>query len=315
MNPAVAENIRTKYTTILDQVTLTVQHEECRTNNDQHQTVIGKQIESEMQLEKNVVEKIINLEDKFAMLVSKTQTSFERRPEILLPLLRYLKERGVDDKTSPDEAQCITYNRVFDILHTHWHYLKCRLLERLIHNFLSDTELPVEVQKYQDEMKAFKESTKMKDLADVVKAKQNIPGKEQVVLKVKEMWLDVTLELEFLVKLLFQEYDESLQNIVVRKGSMHVTWSVSKEIAVLITRSKFDIEVLIAIGVISLTVGTIVVLNYENSQDDMTFDSALLRAVKSGGPLSAISLLLEVGGNPNLFCLQEWSFFSCFHLT
>ena len=125
VNPAVAENIRTKYATILDQVTLTVQHEECRTNNDQYQTVIGKQIESEMQLEKNVVEKIINLEDKFAMLVSKTQTSFERRPEILLPLLRYLKERGVDDKTSPDEAQCTTYNRVFDILCTHWHYLKC----------------------------------------------------------------------------------------------------------------------------------------------------------------------------------------------
>ena len=125
VNLRVAENIRTKYATILDQVTLTVQHEGSRTNNDQHQTVIEKPIICEMQLEKDIVKEIINLEDKFAMLISRTQKSFEQKPEILLLLLRYLKERGVHVKTLPEEAQCITYSRVFDILHTHWNYLKC----------------------------------------------------------------------------------------------------------------------------------------------------------------------------------------------
>ena len=120
------------------------------------------------------------------------------------------------------------------------------------------------------------------------------------------MWLDVTLEhFEYLVKLLFPEYNEFLKVIAVNGGSLYVTWSVSEEIAILIKRSKIDSKLLKAIGVISLTVGNIVVFNNEDSQDDMTFDSALLKAVQSDGPLSGISLLLEVGGNPNLLTQSD----------
>ena len=307
VNPAVAENIRTKYATIIDLVPSTSQNTECSSINACQNHLITKeqqQIKREtVVLEKDIVDKITDLEDQFAMLVSKTKMSLEKRPEILSILIEYLKSRGIDEEaSSPDEAPCITCDKVFNILRRHWHYLKYRLLQRIIHNFLFDTDLPVQLQEYEDDMTAFKKSTKMKDLADFVKSKQSTTGEVPVALKVKEAWLDVTLEhFEFLVKLLFKEYDESLQDIVVQKSSMYVTWSVSEKIAnLIITRCGFDSNVLNAIGVISLSVGTNVVFSNEYSQDDMTFDSTLLRAVESGGPLSAISLLLEVGDNPNL---------------
>ena len=307
VNPAVAENIRTKYATIIDLVPSTSSNAEYSSVNACQNDLITKeqqQIKFEtVVLDKDIVDKITDVEDQFAMLVSNTKMSFKKRPEILSALMEYLKSRGIDEQASlPDEAPCITYDKVFDILRRHWHYLKYRLLQRIIHNFLFDTDLPVQLQQYHDDITAFKKSTKMKDLADFVKSKQSTAGEVPVALKVKEVWLDVTLEhFEFLVKLLFKEYDESLQNIVVQKGSMYVTWIISEKIAsLIITRCEFDSNVLKAVGVILLSVGTNVVFNNEYSQDDMTFDSALLRAVESGGPLSAISLLLEVGGNPNL---------------
>ena len=245
-------------------------------SNDEQYPTSNSKIEEEepLPIEKEIVEGITNLVDKFAMLVSRTQTSLERDPDNLLLLLRYLKESRVDVKTSPDEAQCIIYNRVFDILHTKWDFLKCGLLQRIIRNFLSDTELWVEVQKYRHEMIAFKESTKMKDLID--KIKQKIPSKVKVALKVKKMWLDVKLKhFEDLVKLVFEEYADSLYVISVNEGCMCVMWSVPEVIAFFMLTerlSRLENEMLKAIGVISLTVGNIVVFNNKDSQDDMTFD-------------------------------------------
>ena len=307
VNPRVADSIRTKYVTIIDHVPSTSSNTEygsvnaCKNNSI---TVVQKQIKRDtVVLDKDIVDKITDLEDQFAMLVSNTKISIKKRPENLSALVEYLKSRGIDEQVSlPDEAPYVTYERVFNILHTHWHYLKYRLLERIIKNFLSDTNLPDQFQRYQDDMTAFKKSTKMKDLADFIMSKQSTPCEVSVALKVEEAWLDVTLEhFELVVNLLFEEYDESLQDIVVQKSSMYVTWSVSEKIASLIvTRCGFESNVLKAIGVISIKVGTNVVFNNEYSQDYMTFDSALLRAVQSGGPFSAVSLLLEVGGNPNL---------------
>ena len=274
IHPFVAENIRSKCVIILDLVPSTSSNAEYSSVNACPSDLITKeqqQIKHEtVVLDKDIVDKITDLEDQFAMLVSKTKMSFEKRPEILSALIEYLKSRGIDEQTSsPDEAPCITYDKVFNILRRHWHYLKYRLLQRIIHNFLFGTDLPVQLQKYQDDMTAFKKSTKMKDLADFVKSKQSTAGEVPIALKVKEAWLDVTLEhFEFLVKLLFKEYDESLQDIFVQKGSMYVTWSVSEKIAsLIITRCGFNINVLKAIGVISLTVGTNVVFNNECIQE------------------------------------------------
>ena len=253
-------------------------------------------MESGVKLERNIVQEIIDFLERFAALVSETQAFLEEKPKILLPFYRYLKI--LIGEALPDESG-ITYDKLFNMLDNHWHYLKYQLLQRIIKRFLSDTELPYEVQKYQDDIVAFKKSTKMRDLVDNVRSKKSISGNVQVALTVEEVWLEVTLEhFEFLVKLLFQEYDKSLQIVVVQGGSLYIAWSLSK--AFLLTKSKFDYKVLRAIGVISLIVGTIVVFNNEDSQDDMTIDSGLLGAIQSGGPLSAISLLLEVGGNPNL---------------
>ena len=303
VNPAVAENIRTKYATILDSVLSTTQHEKT-SGLIGDQTTANDQPPVKFMIEEDMVEKITAFERRFAKLVADTLEYFQERPKKRLTFYQYLSIR---QKNSPmplpdlPDAQ-ITYNMLFNILDNQWHYLKCKPLKAIVEDFLSDTDLPNRVQEYQDDLASFKGSTKMKDLIDNIKP--NIPSKVNVVLKVKEMWLDVTLEhFEFLVKLLFEEYADSLYVISVKKGCMCVVWGVPEVIAFFVLRvrlSKLDNEMLKAIGVISLTVGSIVVFNNEDSQDNMTFDSALLKAIQSDGPLSAISLLLEVGGNPNL---------------
>ena len=302
VNPAVAECIRTKYAAILDQTSFTLQHEQYANVSDQFSiSDKRKPIEINVDLEKGIVEKITDLEHTFATLVAETQESFQQKQSKLLPFYRYLRIRQKNSGMPiPDlDDADITYNKLFNILDDHWNYLNCRLLQRIVEEFLSDTNLPYKVQKYQDNLETFK-TTKMRVLVDKIKSKQDIPGKVKITLKVKKTWLDVTLNhFEFLVNLLFKEYDESLHDIVVKEGSMYITWRVSKEIANLITRSRFDSRELKAIGVISLTVNTAIVFNYEESQDHMNFDSALLEVIQSGGPLIIIALLLEVGGNYN----------------
>ena len=309
VNARVAENIRSKYATIIDQVPSQIEehinkeHTRTSASNDQYPTSMiekQKQIESSIILERDITEEIIKYEHRFAVLVAETQECLEQRPMKLLPFYRYLRLRLLKGyKSLPDEAH-VTYNKLFDILDDHWHYLKYQLLQRIVDVFLSDTDLPRKVKEYQDDLAAFK-ATKMRDLANKIKSKQTYQGEMTVELRVEEMWLDVPIQhFEYQVQLLFQDNDKSLRDITVSLSSMHITWNVSKEIALLITRSKFNSKMLKAIGVISLKVGNIIIFNNEDLQGNMTFDSALLAAVQFGNPLSAISLLLEVGGNPNL---------------
>ena len=120
------------------------------------------------------------------------------------------------------------------------------------------------MKEYQDDLDAFK-ANKMRDLTNKIKSKQISTGEMTVELTVEDMWLDVPIHhFEYQVKLLFQDNDKSLQDITVSLSSMHVTWSVSKEIAFLITRSKFDSDMLKAIGVVSLNVGSTIIFNNED---------------------------------------------------
>ena len=201
VNPAVAERIRTKYATVLDLVPSTSRYE-IQVLSDQK----GEKVN--VVLQRDIVEKIIDLEDSFAMLVSETLQTLEKRPDLLLPFYEYLRVR-LQLQTLPDDDANITYHKLFNLLHCHWHFQKNRLLRRIVEVFLSDTDLPNKVQKYQDDVAAFKKSSKVKDLINMIKTKQKALGENQVVLRVKEQWLDVTLEhFEFLMKLFLQEYDD-----------------------------------------------------------------------------------------------------------
>ena len=139
----------------------------------------------------------------------------------------------------------------------------------------------------------------MRDLAKLESKQNSMSGKVQVALKMNVMWLEVSLHcFEFLIKLFSQEYEE-LFCVDIREDSMFVTWSISKGSADHITRT-ISHEVLASVGIISLQVGTKVVFSNDLLQDYLTFDTALLRAVQSNGPLPAIALLLAVGGDPSI---------------
>ena len=283
INPVVAEHIRNKYSTILDDVPSKPQHEEHRIVNDDQRLNINSAIEeqqaslSKVPLQIDIVKEITHFKHRFVKLVSKTRESLVDRPNKLLPFYRYLKQQKLCDQMSIPNESDITYDTLFDKLQTKWHYLKYQLLQKIVEMFLFDTDLPDEVQNYQSDLTTFKTSTKMKDLV-IIKSKGNTSEKVKVELKVQGMWLEVTIQqFEFLAKLLFQDYEDLLTDMIVKRcsTSMSITCSVSKETADLIAQLKYNHEELLLLGVISLTVEYNTLFSYNSTQDDMTFDAAL----------------------------------------
>ena len=218
INPAVAEYIRNKYAIILDDVLSTTQYEECTSQNDDiisithHINEDHQPNKSEVEIDQVIVQTINDFIDRFAMLVAETQASLQQRPNLLTAFYRYLKTLQLKGQSSlPDETD-VTYDKLFDVLDTHCHYFNGLRLFKIAQNFLSDTDLPSKLKLYQNDLVAFKKSTKMKDLVvdKIIKSRENTRGMVQVTLKVEEMWLEVSLErFELLIKLLLQELKKS----------------------------------------------------------------------------------------------------------
>ena len=88
INARVADSIRTKYATILYQV---------------------NQTDSNILLERNIAEEIIELEHRFAALVAETQDCLEQRPKKLLPFYRYLRIRLLKGRKSFSDEKHVTH--------------------------------------------------------------------------------------------------------------------------------------------------------------------------------------------------------------
>ena len=149
VNPAIAEHIRQKYASILDQAS---QHD------DDHQPANDSIIKEHqmhklcLAIEMSIAKNISSLESRFAKLVTETQTFLQQKSNTLVPFYRYLKIQMFQGQTRLPDEDHITYNMLFNILDCHWHFLKCQLLQRIVQKFLSDSDMPSKVQKYQNDL-------------------------------------------------------------------------------------------------------------------------------------------------------------------
>ena len=132
--------------------------------------------------------------------------------------------------TLPDGTEA-TYKKLFDTLdnnnnNINWNYLNCSLLQKIVKVFLSDTELPGKVQRYQEDADAFTKSKETKDFVKEILSKQE-NGSIQVVLIAKSIISKQQLVIQ--LHHLFEEYNEvSYYDIFVRVGNAYRNWSVSK---------------------------------------------------------------------------------------
>ena len=212
---------------------------------------------------------------------------------------------GTRGKLIISKANCntLTIDALFEQIQPSFCYINYTLLESIIDTFLKRTPIHSEFKQYSDELEEFMESTTLHDLIQQVEELLNTD--KVVKLKLSRRWDNVTvMQFKQLINILFNE--EHLTHMTVTEGCLCITWAVFDTCirSTIVTKRAYNTDFMCAIGVLHLTVGDTVI--YETLEQEstaaLTLDEALLKTLnlESAGPISAVELLLAVGGNPNL---------------
>ena len=132
----------------------------------------------------------------------------------------------------------MTFPEVFDRLQSHYSFLNITILRFVLQKFVDPKKhrkLFEEFQDYCQKLEQFKLSTKMNDLAKVMKQRRlesrSIPhgySYDTVLLKLEDMWDSATLaEFEQFAKMVFQTHFQELIDIKVIDGCISVSWLVN----------------------------------------------------------------------------------------
>ena len=330
VNSRVADSIRTKYATIIDLVPSHSQHVEyqmhrcdaCHNNEDDDQDSFSTPV---CILPTNIIEAIANLLDRFAQLLAETQKQFEKRPDLLTQLDRYVKTlTGIT--TLPDGTEA-TYKKLFDALdnnnNINWHYLNCLLLQKIVEVFLSDTELPGKVQIYQEDATAFMNSKETKDFVKEILSKQeNGSILLQVVLIAKQTQSIISKQqLEIQLHNLIEECnEESYYDIFVRVGNVYRKWSVSENAEDMVGPLCYNMtsnNTLPKDNVNSNDINSSPIQPVRNGvsfqlslHEDVTQikgETTDIYVASQNGHFSVVSILLNNGAEPNITTNNGWT--------
>ena len=205
-------------------------------------------------------------------------------------LLRIQDECYLDKSTHVETIDCF-----IQIILPHYHFLNCHLLLVLVDEFLNPSELLDKVQTYIDNIKVFKNNTKIKYLYQTLtpfttKSPQEVP----VTIRVQNTWEEHDLKLvETLLKTLFRLKDKDIPKLFrVIPGSLTIVLLFPQHIPPsLIEHSKHKIQFMRLTGIISLQIGDTYILQDEEN-DNYTFEQALIEATEAGN-YEAVQFLLQ----------------------
>ena len=195
----------------------------------------------------------------------------------------------------PLPSDSATLDSVFQRMKQQMSCFDVSLLKKVI-NLLVKPFQP-NIEKYCEDLNAFKSSTLMKQIVEEVKRerKASSDGTKVVALKVSQAWTNTTIwEFERLVNIVLHE--KRLSKIQVREGCICVTWVVPDTGYNIV----YDMRFMDAIAVLSLSIGDEEIYGRQDQSDTpVSLDSALLQAIEKG-VIDAVELLLAVGANPYL---------------
>ena len=214
----------------------------------------------------------------------------------------YTEERGLTKVTTIDE--------LFNKIKSHYHFLNCHLIEHLVQCFFSGNVLQNRVKEYLDEVIAFEESAKLRDIQNASDkthlSKQDVTEPTcEIIIKLNVIWKQMTLKsLHILINHIFAEKGKHLNHIHIEHESLCITFLVPnsqyhtlKDMAV--TKRDF----LYQVGIYEMYIDNHpVILKYEN--DNFTFEPSLLQAAKYG-LVNDVELLLKLGARVNYQCEER----------
>ena len=261
-------------------------------------------------LEKDKVERFMELEIHYAQLTVNIKTALEEKQVPLLKLGRFLI--GLleeDDKL----LQADTIDQFFQMISPYYCFINTAILKAIVVTFIGEP-LNQQLKEYESQLEEVKESTSLALLKEI--GPQCSPNTEapRVTIKLAACWQKVTIKrFQKLVEHIFGEKSTTLTHIHVKEGCISVTWYTRiSAVRSLVAQAHNKIDLLRSSDVLELIVSDVVV--FEQEDINMPFaESTLLRIVKSAGVgvgeiyiahkrvshLEAVEFFLSNGANPN----------------
>ena len=257
------------------------------TANDDHQL----QTAAPVRLEKDKVEKFMELERVYAQLTFDLKTSLDEKQVQPMKLGRYLIDLLEEDNKL---LQATTIDDLFQLIKPYYCFLNTAVLKAIVLTFIGEP-LKHQLEEYDRQLEQFKESTSMSLLQEI--GPQCLPsvGVPQVTIKLAKCWQRVTIKrFQRLVEQIFEENSTALTNITVKTGCICVTWLARKSaIPSLVTKAQEKIELMQLVGILRMSISEINILEQEEEEDTFFFNSALDQAT-SAECVDAVDMLLSI---------------------
>ena len=175
----------------------------------------------------DIAKKVSDIEDEFVKLETGILGAVER--EFPLSDLRRVAHRI----TRNDFSKCSTFDDVFNILESHYSFLRIKILEKL-DSIALDGLMSAKISKYTENLERFKSSCTIQEFMEIISTKAKLDtskSKFQVVTLRLIGWERMTMQnLEQLLQYLFKDNADLFNHIRIEPGSVLVSWLVPSAI-------------------------------------------------------------------------------------
>ena len=245
-----------------------------------------------------VAQKIEGLEDRYFVVVRKTEVALEDKNPSKTDIKRFSKYYMSKKVTK--------VKKLFNLLEP-LDYLNYAMLEKMVNYFLKqDQPVVSDLNDYIQDLEDFKQSTSVQEFMESIEAAQQpqseteIPGTITVKLQLVGGWAAKTMsDLDKLLQVLFEDKSSVLSHIKIKKGSVIITYLPPQtEVDSLITIAAGKVSFMVQVGVIELQVGDTVVTSTQNETSDFSFESSLIKSVKNND-INVLNFLLDINTSPD----------------
>ena len=191
-------------------------------------------------------------ETKLGSLIDKAyQEVQEIEPSLFLSRVTYLsvsdrpQHRTFIEEKLTKFSSPVTIVNIWPILNLYWDFLNYGFLEHVI-NKCGSENLKQQMQKYVDELSAFKQKTLLCDLCNIIGDDRRLKDCKKVVVKIQKEWSQCTLQdvelfkKDLIDKLFLPDYAMLFRE--AGEGCISVTWLTSPPIATLLQQNLKNIE-------------------------------------------------------------------------
>ena len=233
-----------------------------------------------------VAREIESLEENYLILVTSTEFALEGNNPPAKKIKRFSQFYMKAEVDNVDE--------LFDQMKP-FYLIDYRVLEKIVKFFLEqDQSVNIKLNDYIHQLNEFKSSTTVQQFMESIEAAQrplttaDSSTKTTVIIQLVGGWLQKTImDLDKLLKVLFQDKTSVLSHLRISPGSVIITYLTPlSEVDGLIKIAQEQVPFMVQVGVCELMIGDTVVTSTQSDTSDFSFESSLIDAVHSRAEFS-----------------------------